>query len=143
MSLDETLAKKMAAMIFTNATQKDIAAALNITPGQVSRYIGKPMVQDELAALANESSEQAVKMFGRETTALMRKAVRVLHQALDGSDQRLALQAATKVMEATGLLDRNKPQVQDTHIQIVMPTNIEPTDVVQMEPAYDQPQSSD
>lgn len=129
MSLDEAMAKKMAAMLFTNATQKDIATALNITPGQVSRYIGKTAVQDELATLSGEAADQAIKMFSRETTALMRKAVRVLHQALDGSDQRLALQAATKVMEATGLLDKNKPQAQETSITVVMPANTETKDV--------------
>ena len=136
MVLDEAMAKKMAAMLFTNATQKDIAAALNITPGQVSRYVGKPLVQDELAALSAESADQAVKMFSRETTALMRKAMRVLHQALDGTDQRLALQAATKVMEATGLLDKNKPQAQDANINIILPPNTEPKDVL----TYDIPE---
>ena len=137
MSLDEAMAKKMAAMLFTNATQKDIAAALNITPGQVSRYIGKPLVQDELATLSGEAADQAIKMFSRETTALMRKAVRVLHQALDGADPRLALQAATKVLEATGILDKNKPQAQETSITVVMPANTEPTDIV-AEASYDQ-----
>jgi len=107
--------RQMARLVAAGARPGEIAGSFGYTPGQVSRILGSPLFQAEVARMEGQTEDLAVSV--REDLQLMSlRAIEVLDASLDEPVESWK-ERATLIDAAFGVLDRagygKKEQPQD------------------------------
>lgn len=122
---DLVLAKEVAALYITGATNAEIAKGMKERGVTLSRYdINDITESDAFRQIIMEYSEKAmgpaIAKAKARMSRLLDKAVKVIERVLDEGDDANALKAASMVFKSAGLEEQSVDN-QDTNITVVLP----------------------
>jgi len=103
----------MARMVVTGARPRDLMETFGYSAGQISRILGSPLFEAEVARLESQA-DQVVVDINEDLQLMSSRAIEVLDRELDGEDlelgdRKLRVQTAFGVLAMAGHSKKDQP----------------------------------